>query len=483
MVGVSALVAAAVLLVGALSIYTLNGYVTAVSDTEVMHSLAAFEHSFTSGGEPLTNYTGQSAGTVIAVTRGDEIAQAAMFDDDGPRQAPAEAVTALESLKWAGDDAQTADLGELGNYRIGSRDIGDGERLISAVSLRSANEAIAKKTAVVAAITVLAAVLAAAGTVALVRKALRPLRGVAATAAKAARIPLSDENHRITARVERSDSDPDSEVGIVGETLNRLLANVDSALAARAESDRRMRRFITDASHELRTPLATIQGYAELTRQEGWSLPATTEYALARIESESRRMSSLVGDMLLLSRLDEGQGLEFERIDLCALAADTINDIAVTAPEHRFNAELPDGPVWIHGDQARLYQVVGNLLANACTHTPAGTTVTTAIQQDCSPTDPMVDLTVTDDGPGIDPDLTTDLFGRFVRADKARSREMNSSGLGLAIVASITEAHRGTVAVESQPGRTAFRVRLPAARTTCADLNSVCVLADHSRHS
>ena len=115
-----------------------------------------------------------------------------MFDDDGARQVPAEAVTALETLTWGGDDPQTVNLGELGNYRIGSTGIGDGERLISAVSLRSANDAIAKKTAVVAAITVLAAVLAAAGTVALVRKALRPLRRVAATAAKAARIPLSE---------------------------------------------------------------------------------------------------------------------------------------------------------------------------------------------------------------------------------------------------------------------------------------------------
>jgi two-component system sensor histidine kinase TrcS len=469
MFGVSALVAAAVLAVGALTIYTLRDYVTAVSDTEVAHSLAAFKHSYTGQrartageGKPLTDFTGQSAGTVIAVMSGDEVVQAAMFDDDGAQQAPAAAITALESLNWAGGSPQTVDIGELGRYRVSSRVI-DGERLISAVSLRSANEVIAKKTAAVAAITIVAAVLAAAGTVALVRQALRPLRGVAATAAKAARIPLGDENHRITARVRHADSDPDNEVGIVGETLNRLLANVDSALAARAESERRMRRFITDASHELRTPLATIQGYAELTRQEGQSLPATTEYALARIESESRRMSSLVGDMLLLSRLGEGQGLEFSRIDLCALVADAINDIAVTARDHQFMAELPDDPIWVRADRERLHQVVGNLLANACIHTPAGVTVTTAIQPSSSATDPTVELTVTDDGPGIDPQLVPDLFGRFVRADKARSRERNSSGLGLAIVASITEAHGGSVAVESRPGRTVFRVRLPAA--------------------
>jgi two-component system sensor histidine kinase TrcS len=297
-----------------------------------------------------------------------------------------------------------------------------------------------------------------------VRQALRPLRRVAATAANAARIPLADEDHRITARVRRADSDPDNEVGIVGETLNRLLANVDSALAARADSDRRMRRFITDASHELRTPLATIQGYAELTRQDGTLLPATTEYALARIESEARRMSSLVGEMLLLSRLDEGQPLVFERIDLCALAADAINDVAVTAPDHRFVGELPDDAVWVQGDRARLHQVVSNLLANARDHTPAGVTVTTAIRS--IPEGPAVELTVADDGPGIDAQLMPDVFGRFVRADKSRSREVKSSGLGLAIVASITEAHGGTVTAESRPGCTEFRVRLPTADAT-----------------
>jgi two-component system sensor histidine kinase TrcS len=284
------------------------------------------------------------------------------------------------------------------------------------------------------------------------------LRRVAATAAKAARLPLVGEEHRITARVRRADTDPDNEVGIVGETLNRLLANVDAALAARAESDRRMRRFLTDASHELRTPLAAIQGYAELTRQDGAALPDTTEYALARIESESRRMSTLVEDMLLLSRLDEGQGLEFERVELCELVADAVNDVGVTASDLRFLAELPDDPVWILGDRARLHQVVSNLLTNARMHTSAGVTVTTTVRE----SDRWVELSVVDDGPGIDPEVLADVFGRFVRADKARSRDLNSSGLGLAIVASITEAHGGTVTAESRPGGTEFHVRLPA---------------------
>jgi two-component system sensor histidine kinase TrcS len=462
MIGVSSLVSVVVLMVGALSIYTLRGYITASTNAEVMHSLVALKHSFadasaTETGRQLIKFTGQSAGTVIAVMAGDTVVQAAMFDDEGARPADPQVAPALEAIDWAGDEPQSVDFGDLGRYRIASADGGDGQRLVSAISLRSATDAIAKKTAAVAAITLFAAVAAAAGTVTLVRRALHPLRRVAATAAKAARIPLAADDHRITTRVRQADTDPDNEVGIVGETLNRLLANVDSALATRAEADRRMRRFLTDVSHELRTPLATIQGYAELTRQDSASLPETSEYALARIESESRRMSALVDDMLLLSRLDEGQGLELEPLDLCALVADAVNDIAVTAPDHRFLAELPAEPVWIHGDRARLHQTVGNLLTNARIHTPDGVTVTTAIRN----LPDSVELTVVDDGPGIPAEILPDLFGRFVRADRSRSREMESSGLGLAIVASIIKAHGGAVRVESRPGRTVFRVQLP----------------------
>jgi two-component system sensor histidine kinase TrcS len=467
MLSVSALVMIVVLAVGALSVYTLRGYVTAVSDVEVTHSLKAFRHAFVdtppADGKRLTDVTGQASGTIIAVLRHGRIAQAAMFDDAGPRPVPASAIAGLEAANWVGSGTQTVDLGAGSAYRVASADIGGGVRLISAISLRSADQAIAKKTAAVVVITIAAAMLAAAGTVVLVRRALRPLRRVAATAARAATtIPSGDTEQRLTARVRRADSNPDNEVGIVGETLNRLLANVDATLAARAESDRRMRRFLTDASHELRTPLAAIQGYAELTRQDGPSLPDTTEYALARIESESRRMNSLVDDMLLLSRLDEKRGLDLERIDLCALVADAINDVAVTAPGHRFLADLPDDAVWVHGDRARLHQVVGNLLTNACKHTPTGVTVTTTIGESSAERGQFVTLAVSDDGPGIDPALIPELFDRFVRADTSRSRALNSTGLGLAIVASIAEAHGGRAKAQSEPGATTFTVILPA---------------------
>jgi two-component system sensor histidine kinase TrcS len=227
-----------------------------------------------------------------------------------------------------------------------------------------------------------------------------------------------------------------------------------------------MRRFLTDTSHELRTPLAAIQGYAQLTRRESAALPETTEYALARIESKSRRMTALVGDMLLLSRLDEGQGLETRRVDLSALVTDAVNDAVVSAPGHRWLADLPAEPVWVMGDQARLHQVLTNLLANAHHHTPSGVTVTTAIRVVSGDTGRQVRLTVVDDGPGIDAKLIPDLFDRFVRGhggERNRSDDSNSTGLGLAIVASITEAHGGTVMARSGGGTTEFRIALPAA--------------------
>jgi two-component system sensor histidine kinase TrcS len=222
-----------------------------------------------------------------------------------------------------------------------------------------------------------------------------------------------------------------------------------------------MRQFITDASHELRTPLAAIRGYAELTRQDSAALPPTTEYALARIESEARRMTSLVDELLLLSRLGEGEDLNTENLDLNDLVLNAVNDAAVAAPTHRWVKELPQDPVWVHGDRDRLHQLVSNLLNNARVHTPPGVTVTTKIvEHRVAPDRPYAELTVADDGPGIDPALLPHLFERFVRADKSRSGE-TGTGLGLAIVASIVRAHQGSVTGESADGRTVFSVCLP----------------------
>ena len=212
----------------------------------------------------------------------------------------------------------------------------------------------------------------------------------------------------------------------------------------------------------MRTPLAAIHGYAELTRQDSAILPETTEYSLARIEAEAHRMNSLVADLLLLARLDEGQDLETTDVDLTDLVVDAVNDAGVSAPDHRWLTNVPDAVVWVRGDRARLHQTIANLLSNARVHTPAGTTVTTEIATGrADNTSQYVELTVADDGPGINPELLPHLFERFVRADKSRSREAGSFGLGLSIASSIIEAHNGSIEAESANGKTTFRIRLP----------------------
>ncbi len=464
-VGVSAVVSAVVMAVGAVAVLSLRGEVVTMADSQVSHSLSALGYWYANSGRPTpgggsvaAGYPGQAPGTVVAVLSGDSPIFTVVINDDGPAGAPAEVARALASVAVRDGATTTVTLGDLGAHRVGSRDLGGGRRLVSAVSMEEANRTLAWNTALIGGLVVLALLATAAGTVIVVRHALRPLRRVAAVAGNVAMVPLQAGQYRITERVAVEDTDPETEVGVVGHTLNQMLDNVDSALTSMAETDRHMRQFLTDASHELRTPLAAILGYAELTRQESDVLPPMTEYALTRIEAESRRMSDLVADLLLLSRLDERQDLDVEDVDLCDVVADAVNDAAVTATGHRFVAELPDRAVEVRGDRARLVQLVANLLANAGLHTPPGVTVVAAV----AATTDGVELTVTDDGPGIPPEIMPNLFGRFVRADRARSREMGSSGLGLAIVASIVEAHGGTVSAESVPGRTVFTVCLPA---------------------
>jgi two-component system, OmpR family, sensor kinase len=177
------------------------------------------------------------------------------------------------------------------------------------------------------------------------------------------------------------------------------------------------------------------------------------------VRSQTERMSELVDDLLLLARLDAGRPLDAEPVDLTRLVVDAVGDAHAAGPDHVWRLELPDEPVEVIGDDSRLHQVVGNLLANGRAHTPAGTTVTVTLHAGDAGT---AVLSIVDDGPGIPPALLPDVFERFARGESSRTRGAGSTGLGLAIVAAVVEAHRGSVRVESVPGRTAFEVRLPA---------------------
>jgi two-component system OmpR family sensor kinase len=325
---------------------------------------------------------------------------------------------------------------------------------------------------------VFGAVLAFAGALGMfwVRFSLRPLRRVATTAAQVADLPLESGVVSLPAGV--PDTDPGTETGQVGLAFNRMLGHVETALRKRAASESRLRRFAADASHELRTPLAAIRGYAELALRHPGNSPDEVTHALGRVLSESTRMSVLVDDLLLLARLDAGRPLSREPVDMTRLAIEATSDARVARPGHRWVLELPDDPVLTLGDEHRLHQVLGNLLSNAGRHTPDGTIVTVGVSgtlpdgepgtwtesvaRGTLPPAPRLVLTVTDNGPGIPPDLLPDLFERFTRADTSRSHATNASstGLGLAIVDAVVTAHRGAVLVTSRPGMTRFTIVL-----------------------
>jgi two-component system OmpR family sensor kinase len=284
-----------------------------------------------------------------------------------------------------------------------------------------------------------------------VRRELRPLEEVAATAHRVAGQPLDSGEIGELDRVPDRLTDERTEAGQVGAALNTLLAHVESSLDVRHRSEQQVRQFVADASHELRTPLTTIAGYTELARRRPDE--ETRGIALAKVEEEASRMTALVEDLLLLARLDAGRPLAAERVDLSRLLVEAVDDARVVAPDHRWLVELPeDGePVEVAGDADRLHQVVTNLLTNARKHTPAGTTVTVRVRPG--------GFEVHDDGPGFGPELAGTAFERFTRGDAARQRE-GGAGLGLSLVEAIVTAHGGTVALDSEPGDTTIRVDL-----------------------
>jgi two-component system OmpR family sensor kinase len=317
---------------------------------------------------------------------------------------------------------------------------------------------------------------------ALVQFSLRPLRRVAATATRVTELPLDSGEVTLPAGV--PDTDPRTEVGQVGAAFNRMLFHVERALSRRAASEARLRRFAADASHELRTPLSAIRGYAELGLRHRGPVPEDVTHALTRVQSESARMSVLVDDLLLLARLDAGRPLEREPVDLSRLAIDVTSDARVARRDHHWRLDLPSDPVLVRGDEHRLHQVLANLMSNAGKHTPPGSTVSVAlhvqaaplvdspvapdgglVERGVRPAAPRVELSVTDDGPGIPAELLPELFERFTRADTSRSRDLDaagkSTGLGLAIVDAVVAAHGGNITVTSRLGRTRFAICLP----------------------
>jgi two-component system OmpR family sensor kinase len=282
-----------------------------------------------------------------------------------------------------------------------------------------------------------------------IRLGVRPLKSMA-TAASA--IAAGDLSSRVPA------GNPRTEAGELGLALNTMLARIETAFDARAESQARLQRFVADASHELRTPVATIRGYAELYRQGGLATEHALADAMRRTEQEAKRMGLLVDDMLLLAKLDERRPLAHEAVDIAALAMDAVSDAQAVDPSRAIVARVQPGVV-VDGDVDRLRQVIANLIANALVHTPAGS----PIEVCASHTAGDVEIAIVDHGPGIPAHLGDRAFERFVRADESRSRARGGSGLGLAIVAGIVTAHEGSVQLrETDGGGATVVVSLPA---------------------
>jgi two-component system, OmpR family, sensor kinase len=293
-------------------------------------------------------------------------------------------------------------------------------------------------------ILVTAVVLATLAALALwiIRISLRPLRRIEQTAAA---ITAGDLSRRVEY------ADPQTEVGRVGSALNVMLDRIEA-------SDRRLRRFIADASHELRTPLAAVRAYAELFGRGASARPADLERSMSGITRETERMSLLVDDLLLLARLDEGRPLEQKPVDLAVVVGDAVDAARVVEPGRTIDLSVE--PATVTGDEARLRQVLDNLLANARAHTPAGTPVSVELGR----VDGHAVVTVADHGPGLTEEQAARVFERFYRVDSSRTRASGGAGLGLSIVAAVTEAHGGTA--ESRPtpgGGVTFVITLPLA--------------------
>ena len=281
-----------------------------------------------------------------------------------------------------------------------------------------------------------------------VQLGLSPLRRIRDTAQKIAAGDLSQ-------RVESTD--PRTEVGQLGISLNEMLAQIEQAFEARMASEDRLRQFVADASHELRTPLSSIRGYAELFRRGAASNPDDLGKAMERIESESIRMGKLVDDLLLLARLDEGRPLEMKPVDLAQIAVDCAADQSVADRHHPITVSAP-APVVVAGDEARLRQVITNLVRNAVVHTPDQTRIEILATR----TGDRGVVEVRDHGPGIPPEAQDRIFERFVRLDKSRGRARGGAGLGLAIVAAIVASHGGSIRHSPTAGGGAtFRVEIP----------------------
>jgi signal transduction histidine kinase len=375
----------------------------------------------------------------------------------GPDAVPDVLDTPISELRGrAGEPFSAADGdGSEDSYRVLTIALDDGRVAVVARSLDSVNTVveIVRKTFAIAA---LISIIILCGVVwGISRHALKPLEDVVETAHAIGAGNLST-------RVDVRSTAPDVER--LADAMNKMLARLQRAFDDQVGTEARLRQFVSDASHELRTPLAAILGYAELYHEGMAASPEEVETAMRRITAEGTRMQTLVEDLLLLARLDEGRPLASDAVDLAAVVEEAVSAIRTVDGDHEFAVDTE--PAAVTGDQQALRQIVDNLLTNVVTHTPPGTTAHVRLRA-AAPDgdDESILLAVSDDGPGMSSADASRVFDRFVRAAPARDRP-GGAGLGLAIVDELVRAHHGTITVDTSPGRgTTFEIRLPTAAT------------------
>ncbi|MBV5245684.1 MULTISPECIES: sensor histidine kinase [Mycolicibacterium] len=412
-------------------------------------------------GPAFLNAPGQAILTVGAVVSDGRADDAGMIATDGSRTEISDAAARQLATVAVGGRPHTVDLDGLGRYRVVAFPSHmEGEAVVAGLPTTDVDDTLFWVAVIFGVVAVVALMAAGTAGAVIVRRQLAPLARVSEAAQQVADLELDRGEVRLPTPIVKVDpAAAQTEVGQLGSALNRMLGRIAGALSARHASETRVRQFVADASHELRTPLAAIRGYTELAQRKQAELPDDVAHAMSRVESETARMTQLVEDMLLLARLDTGRPLDRDSVDLTRLVVDAVSDAHVAAPDHVWELDLPDEPpLTVYGDEARLHQVLANLLANAGIHTPAGTTVTTSLT--ATDTGDVL-VRVVDDGPGIPARLQPDVFERFARGDTSRSRRGGSTGLGLAIVAAVVRAHHGTISLHSVPGRTEFAVVLP----------------------
>lgn len=334
--------------------------------------------------------------------------------------------------------------------------------LVASTSLADVNATVSRFRLIVVAGSAAAGLLILAGVVLVMRRGLRPLESMATRADQISATHLN----QLTEHESRS------EVGRLGTALNGMLARIETSVAEREASQELMRRFFADASHELRNPLASLRVNAELYQQGALRQPEQIDEAMRRIALESRRMSTLVDDMLRLARLDTHPAREYEPVDLTGLLRDCAETARIADPARTYQDDIA-ADLMVSGDQEQLRRAFGNLLANVRTHTPEGTTATLTATRDGD----LISVAVSDDGPGVPPGDLHRVFDRFYRAGAPAQRA--GSGLGLAIVAEIAAAHDGTATSDpGQPSGLIVTVAIPAgpqAASTAQSLASAVV--------